>query len=59
MVNPDTIVGQLTTASYAILGVTLAALAAHYWRGHRKTRRAKTAGREDGAAGETGTRRNP
>ena len=30
MVNPDTIVGQLTVASYAILGVTLAALAAHY-----------------------------
>jgi len=40
MLNPDTIVNQLTTASYTILAVTLVALAIHYRRArrNRKTR---------------------
>lgn len=38
MLDPDTIVGQLTAAAYAILGVTLLALGVHYWRGRRRGR---------------------
>lgn len=37
MLNPTTIVPDLTIASYAILGVTLVALAWHYW--HERKRR--------------------
>ena len=36
MANPDTIVGQLTVASYVILGLIIVAIVGHYWREHRR-----------------------